>query len=241
MDYKDQTKGGVNRSHNKSIVEKSVFMTGHFLIVMFCCWLITFEGFDKITGAFGLDWTLVDTQRAYILLACAALYWLRHAITLFYLLQRKVEWSEVFGLLSFIALFEVTLTLIGAGVFRSIVIPLSSLDVLAMALLLIGSYLNSASEIQRKWWKQDPANKGHCYTDGLFKYSMHMNYFGDTVLFTGWCLLTYNYWTLALPIFMAASFVGFHIPNLDSYLVERYGNEFRAYAKKTKKFIPFVY
>ena len=36
-------------------------------------------------------------------------------------------------------------------------------------------------------------------------------------------------------------FVFMHGPMLDKYLEERYGDGFRAYAKKTKKLIPFVY
>ena len=56
-----------------------------------------------------------------------------------------------------------------------------------------------------------------------------------------WCLLTASVWTLVLPVFMAASFVFHHIPGLDAYLEQRYGDEFVEYAKKTKKFMPFVY
>ncbi len=112
---------------------------------------------------------------------------------------------------------------------------------LAVLLVLFGSFLNTGSEVQRKWWKRDPANKGHCYTGGLFSWSMHINYFGDTVLFLGWCLLTLNWWTLTLPVLMAFSFIFYHIPGLDSYLEERYGDEFVEYSKKTKKFIPLVY
>ncbi len=40
---------------------------------------------------------------------------------------------------------------------------------------------------------------------------------------------------------MGLSFVYMHIPGLDSYLAERYGDEFKAYAEKTRKFIPFIY
>ena len=106
---------------------------------------------------------------------------------------------------------------------------------------MVGSYLNSFSEIQRKWWKKNSANKGHCYTEGLFSYAMHINYFGDIVLFTGWALFTYHLFTLALPLLMGIMFVFIHIPPLDHYLSQRYGNEFNEYAKKTKKLIPYIY
>ena len=42
-------------------------------------------------------------------------------------------------------------------------------DMVAVMLYLLGSFLNSFSEMRRKWWKADPANKGHCYTKGLLR------------------------------------------------------------------------
>ena len=95
--------------------------------------------------------------------------------------------------------------------------------------------------LQRKNWKTLPENQGQCYTGGLFKYSMHINYFGDSVSFTGWAVLTANGWALAMPALMTAMFIFVHIPGLDAYLAERYGASFEAYARRTKKFIPFVY
>ena len=118
---------------------------------------------------------------------------------------------------------------------------MGSLDIVALVLFLFGSYLNSFSEIQRKWWKANPAHKGLCYTKGLFSYSMHINYFGDTVLFAGWCLFTHNFWVLGFPLLMGCIFIFFHIPSLNAYLATRYGEAFIIYSKKTKKFIPFIY
>ena len=232
---------GVDRSHNTSLIPKLGFTLGHLLIVLSCTWLIYFDGWTIIGNMFGQSWELVDHIRASILLFCAALYWFRHFITLFYLLYRKVAWSEVLGLLVFFALFEIGLVIVGGGAFHDNAIELGWLDILALFLLVLGSFLNSYSEIQRKWWKANPANKGHCYTKGLFSHSMHINFFGDTVLFTGWCLFTYSIWTLALPIAITLMFIFFHIPSLDNYLISRYGEEFKTYAEKTKKLIPFVY
>lgn len=145
------------------------------------------------------------------------------------------------GLLVFLASFEIGLVLLGGCAFRDYSIDLGWWDLIALVLYLLGSYLNTFSEIQRKQWKANPANRGRCYTKGLFCYSMHINYFGDTVLFTGWCLLTHNIWVITLSLFMALSFVFYHIPTLDSYLPEWYGTEFKTYAEKTKRFIPFIY
>ena len=209
------------------MVQKCAFALGHSAIVLICAWLVLGNGWEVLGSAFGKNWSLADLPRAQILLGCAFIYWIRHLITLFYLLERKVEWSEALGLLIFMGLFEIGLLLLGGGAFRNNAVQPGLFDYVAFALYLGGSFLNSFSEIQRKWWKENPANRGHCYTKGLFGYSMHINYFGDTVLFTGWSLFTGNVWILGFPILMGLSFVFFHIPNLDSYLAERYGEEFR--------------
>ncbi len=233
--------GGVNRTHHKSLPQKLIFAGLHFTILLVCVWLLYFQGYEAIGNLFGAKWGLPNKERGTVLLACAALYWVRHLVTLFYLLVRRIEWSEVFGLLAFMALFEIGFILIGAGGFIQTPAPFVPLDYFGLILLIIGSGLNSGSEIQRKLWKRAPATKGHCYTKGLFRYSMHINYFGDVVLFTGWALLTTCYLALGLPILMAYMFITIHIPGLDAYLAKRYGDEFTEYANKTKKLIPFIY
>ena len=70
---------------------------------------------------------------------------------------------------------------------------------------------------------------------------MHMNYFGDVVLFTGWSLLTAAFWALGLPVLMLLMFMFIHMPPLDQYLAERYGDEFQVYRSKTKRLIPFIW
>lgn len=234
-------KGGIDRTHAHSTSQKKVFWGLHFAIILLCAWLVLGGGLELVTGWFGqaIDWT--DATRARILLFCAVIYFLRHGLTLFYLLARRIEWSEVFGLVAFFALFELGLLLVGGGVFRESAIALSWLDVFALGLYFFGSYLNSRSEIQRKSWKKDPSNKDHCYTGGLFRQSMHINYFGDVVLFTGWSLLTTAFWTLGLPVLMLLMFMFIHIPPLDQYLAKRYGDEFGVYRSKTKRLIPFIW
>jgi len=233
--------GGVDRSYGNSSVQKWVFILGHLSVIVFCIWLIFFDGLHSLGALFGKEWSFADLTRAKILFLVALVYWIRHIVTLFYLLVRKVDWGEVFGILSFIALIEIGFILVGGGTFSDEIIPLGWFDIIALILVLFGSYLNSFSELERKWWKKDLTNKGHCYTGGLFKYAMHINYFGDVILFTGWAFLTYHFWTLLVPILMAYMFIVFHIPALDEYLKDRYKDEFDTYASATKKLIPFVY
>jgi len=46
---------------------------------------------------------------------------------------------------------------------------------------------------------------------------------------------------LVIPLIMGVNFVLNIIPSLDRYLEKKYKDEFRDYAKKTKKFIPLIY
>lgn len=231
---------GIERGHHPSRVQKLVFFLLHGFTVGCSAYLLG-GGFLEVGNWFGESWEVVDFWRGFVLWLASFFYFVRMGITLFYLLQRRVGWGEVFMLSLFISFFEISACAVGSGIFRSCSIPLNEMDWLAIGLVLLGSFLNTYSELQRKWWKQEPANQGRCYTKGLFAFSRHINYFGDNVLFTGWCLLTANFWFLIVPILMAISFLFYHIPSLESYLEERYGEEFREYAQRTKKFIPFIY
>ena len=105
----------------------------------------------------------------------------------------------------------------------------------------MGSWLNTASELQRLRWKKRPRNAGHLYTRGLFRLCRHPNYLGDTVLFIGFALITGSPIALVIPAIMAAGFVFAAIPALDRRLAEHYGREFEAWATRTHRYIPFIY
>ncbi|MGH1415039.1 MAG: methyltransferase family protein [Pelagimonas sp.] len=221
--------GGVSREHDPSLRQKWAFAALHGSIVACCAWV-----------AFG-GLSLGDPIRAKVLALCAALYFLRHLITLFVLLKRNVAWSEVLGLSGFIAVFEIGFVLLGGKAFGGEPSALSALDLGAVALVLTGSWLNTWSELQRWFWKKLPGSKGRAYTLGLFGHSMHINYFGDSVLFFGWALLTHSVLAFAIPLLMTVGFVFYHIPGLDTYLVQRYGAEFKSYSERTAKFVPYLY
>jgi protein-S-isoprenylcysteine O-methyltransferase Ste14 len=70
---------------------------------------------------------------------------------------------------------------------------------------------------------------------------MHINYFGDIVLFTGLAMVTHSLSILVIPLIMTVNFVFNIIPSLDRYLEKKYKDEFSDYAKTTKKVIPLIY
>ena len=84
-------------------------------------------------------------------------------------------------------------------------------------------------------------NKGRLYTEGLFGLAMHINYFGDIVLFSGLAMVTHRLSMLIIPLIMTMNFIFNIIPSLDKYLEKKYKDEFRDYSRKTKKLIPMIY
>jgi protein-S-isoprenylcysteine O-methyltransferase Ste14 len=209
----------------------------HLAALILAGWLLVGGGLETAAGWESTIWPQAVPVRRWLLLACAAVYFLRVNVTAFHLLKRKMGWGEatlvgvwVLGIHSLFAYF--------GGTNPREVGPAAAG---ALALYVAGSYLNTASEWQRKSWKDRPENKGRLYTVGLFRYAMHINYFGDELLFTGYALLTGVAWMLIVPALMLAGFVFFNIPDLDKHLREHYGAAFEDYARRTFKFVPYVY
>jgi steroid 5-alpha reductase family enzyme len=69
-----------------------------------------------------------------------------------------------------------------------------------------GSVIGTASEHARHVWKARPENRGRLCTEGLFRCSRHINYFGDLLLFAGFGLLTRQMWTGMVPLAMGLNF-----------------------------------
>ena len=180
---------------------------------------------------------LGNSGRQVVLLACTLIYVLRAATTLFVFVKRRIPWWEaawggsLIGIVLFFFLRE------GLRVPQ----PLGLIDLVGILLYATGSYVGTASEYTRHLWKASPQNQGHLYTGGLFRYSRHINYFGDLLLFLGCGFLTRQLWTVIVPLAMGLNFALVIIPAHDAYLATRYSAEFDEYAQRTKKLVPFLY
>jgi protein-S-isoprenylcysteine O-methyltransferase Ste14 len=200
-------------------------------------WILLGGGVEVIGSAFHQDWTSGDLFRRTVLFAFGCILFVRLLFTSYWLLKRRFDWSELFGVAFACALYQIGFALLGAAEDA----PLGIVGVAGIGLFVLGSYLNTWSEIQRKRFKDDPANKGRLYTGGLFAYARHINYFGDTLWVAGWAMVTGNAWSAVIPVALAAGFVFFFIPSLSQYLRKRYGDQYDDWAGTTKKFVPFVY
>ncbi|OJJ69785.1 hypothetical protein ASPBRDRAFT_208511 [Aspergillus brasiliensis CBS 101740] len=108
---------------------------------------------------------------------------------------------------------------------------------------LIGILTEAVSEFQRTAFKKDPANKGKPYGGGLFSLATNINYGGYTIWRAGYALVTGGLPLAAVTFsFFFYDFVTRGVPVLDAYLINRYGDEYKAIKSRVKyRLIPWVY
>ncbi|MGA7564423.1 MAG: isoprenylcysteine carboxylmethyltransferase family protein [Desulfobaccales bacterium] len=227
----------IYKDKSPSLGPKATLVGIHLLVVVIVVWLLLGSGAAVLENLFGRSLHLASNLRRGALATAAVLYFLRTLATVFVFLKRRMTWSEVGAIALWVALIDVLFAYFGGRHEGSFGLT----EVVGVVLVLVGSAINSGAELQRHLWKQRSENAGHLYTGGLFRYARHINYFGDVVLFTGWVLMTGQPGLLIIPVIMAFLFIFGNIPALDRYLKDRYGDEYRVYARTVKRFIPYVY
>lgn len=122
---------------------------------------------------------------------------------------------------------------------------LSPLDVLGLAISLLGVAGESISDFQLNRFKADPSNKGKVCDQGLWKYSRHPNYFFEWVIWCGFSLFglsgSYPFLSLLSPLimFLLLNYVTGVPPAEEQSLISR-GDLFRDYQKRTSRFFPWI-
>lgn len=221
----------------KSIPQKLVIHLLEILILWVAFWILFQSGGDWVEKHLHINNATENMERRIIIFIFNILIFFRLAYMMIVLLKRKIPWEE-----SVSVPFAFALYFIGYPLFvLPISAPIDGLDYFAIGLFIIGCILNSGGEILRNEWKKKPENKGEIYTKGFFKYSRHINYFGDILWVTAYALITKNWYSITIPILLFCFFAFFNAPKLDKYLKEKYGKGYDGYAKKTKMLIPFIY
>jgi steroid 5-alpha reductase family enzyme len=116
--------------------------------------------------------------------------------------------------------------------------------IFGVALWIFGFIFETAADAQLKKFRQDASNKGNIMSSGLWKYSRHPNYFGESMIW--WAI-----WIISMANFTWLGLAGLISPVLITYLLvfvsgiplleKKYKDNvlFQAYAKKTNVFFPF--
>ncbi|PKK97474.1 MAG: steroid 5-alpha reductase [Tenericutes bacterium HGW-Tenericutes-3] len=114
--------------------------------------------------------------------------------------------------------------------------------VIAAVLFLIGFYFEAVGDIQLRKFITNPANKGKVMQSGLWKYTRHPNYFGETVMWWAiFIVIVSAPWGIAsiigpILITLLLLFVS-GVPLLEKKYMKK--PEFVEYAKRTSIFFPW--
>lgn len=114
---------------------------------------------------------------------------------------------------------------------------------IGLTIWIIGFIFEAVGDAQLKRFIKKPENKGKLMTSGLWKYTRHPNYFGESAMWFG-------IWIISLATMDLFNLVGIIGPLFITYLLlyvsgvplleKKYQDrkDFQAYAKKTSKFFP---
>ncbi len=117
------------------------------------------------------------------------------------------------------------------------------LDMLGLAVWLVGFYFEAVGDAQLNRFIKNPANKGKLMQSGLWAYTRHPNYFGEVTQWWGIWLLALsvsNGWLSIIgPItitFLILKVSG--VPMLEKKMAQH--PDFAEYKRKTSAFIPMI-
>jgi len=223
-------------NYDSSFWNKSIFSGCIFLTLFATLWLMFAE--YTASNTWLKEYQLAgDLLRRILIASCLFIYFVRLQVTVWVFQKRKWTWLETI-IITVLMSFVIYAFARGGGNNKQLV---GAVEIIGIFLYLSGSYINTHSEYYRHVWKLKEENEKRLYTKGLFGLSMHINYFGDIVLFTGLAMVTHSFSMLVIPLIMTINFIFNIIPSLDRYLEKKYKDEFIDYSKNTKKFIPLIY
>lgn len=121
-------------------------------------------------------------------------------------------------------------------------LSLSFFDTIGIIIWILGYCYESISDYQLSQFMKNPKNKGHVMQSGLWHYSRHPNYFGESVMWWGiYCMslsVPYAWMTILAPVtitFLLVYVTG--IPLLENSMANN--SEYQEYKQHTSKFIPW--
>lgn len=215
-------------------------------------------GFVLIAGFYFLKTEGLEIRK-FIVLTLAALWGLRLSL---YLAWRNIgegedyrykQFRERYGsrywwlsyfqtfMLQGVLMWLISAPLLGAQYFgRNI--PFGILDVIGIIFWLLGFFFETTGDLQLARFKTDPANKGKIMDKGLWKYTRHPNYFGDSSVWWGFgilCLAAGSYLPILGSILMTFIIIKISGVGLLEKNLKNRKPGYREYIDKTSAFIPW--
>ncbi len=114
--------------------------------------------------------------------------------------------------------------------------------VIGGVITLTGLFFESVGDYQLRSFLKNPDNKGKIMQKGLWKYTRHPNYFGETLIWWGLfvCVVTSSYGFIAVISPAVITYLLLFVSGIP-LLEKRYADnpEFQAYKQKTSAFFPW--
>ncbi len=157
--------------------------------------------------------------------------------------EHRYWWISFFQtfLLQGILMWLISAPLLGAqyyGAGRSINI----IDYIALVLWFTGFFFETVGDYQLARFKADPANKGKVLNTGLWRYTRHPNYFGDSAVWWGYgffCLAAGSYLPLFGSLLMTALIIKVSGVALLEKSLKEQKPQYKEYIEKTSAFFPW--
>lgn len=118
---------------------------------------------------------------------------------------------------------------------------LTAVDLLGILIWLVGFFFESMGDYQLAQFKAKPGNKGKVMDQGVWRFTRHPNYFGDSAQWWGYFLIAVaggGWWTIFSPIIMTLFLLRVSgVKLLEKTMETRPG--YKEYIRKTSSFVPW--
>lgn len=119
---------------------------------------------------------------------------------------------------------------------------LTWIDLLAIAVWLIGFFFEAVGDWQLSRFKANPADKGKVLNTGVWRYTRHPNYFGDAAQWWAYYLVALaagGWWTIFSPLIMTSLLWRVSGASLLEKTLRAEKPGYREYIESTSEFIPW--
>mgnify|MGYP006286525773 FL=1 len=153
-------------------------------------------------------------------------------------------WVSLFKVFLLQALFQWAIALgVQYGQIRMQPVHLTWLDLTGALVWLAGFIIESTADRQLAGFLSEPANRGKIMDQGLWRYSRHPNYFGESLMWWGIFVIVlsvpWGVWTLISPLLITYSLLKLSGVSLMENLEFSDNPDYQAYARRTNAFIPW--
>jgi len=132
------------------------------------------------------------------------------------------------------------------AIFVAAHVPVSALriqDVLGATILLIGIAGEALADAQLRRFRHDPANHGKVCDAGLWRWSRHPNYFGETAMWWGYFIIgfaaSHMWWLILAPLLLTFLLLQVSGVVLMEDGIDRRRPDYAAYRQRVSTFLPW--